>query len=169
VKPRVGVSACLLGERVRYDGQDKRQSWAEELTDRVEWAPVCPEVELGLGVPRETIQIEAGPSGVSLMTTATRRDLTKAMRDWAVGRVEELAASGLDGYIFKARSPSCGLSTAPIAGSAETRDGLFAEAVRKRLPQLPLTDEEALKDPREIERFLRLAEARRDWRLSRKL
>ena len=167
VKPRIGVSACLLGQRVRYDGSDKRQPWTDaELAERVEWLPVCPEVELGLGVPRETIQLEPGPSGIALLATQTRRDLTKAMREWAAARVEDLAAGGLDGYIFKARSPSCGLGSARVIGSNQTRDGLFAEAMRERFPELPLTDEEAISDAHGIERFLRLAEAHRDRRLS---
>jgi uncharacterized protein YbbK (DUF523 family) len=164
MKPRIGVSACLLGEKVRYDGAGKRQPWAEDaFAGRVEWLPVCPEVELGLGVPRETVQLEVA-GGVRLMTTETRRDLTSAMREWAAECVERLTAAGLDGYVFKARSPSCGLGSTPVAGVGWTRDGLFAEAVRKRFPELPLTDEETLRDPLERERFLQLVETHRNLR-----
>jgi uncharacterized protein YbbK (DUF523 family) len=90
------------------------------------------------------------------------------MREWAERRATELAAKGLDGYVFKARSPSCGLGSTPVAGLDETHDGLFAEAIRKRLPGLPVTDEEALRDPLERKRFLRLVEARRNLRLTSK-
>ena len=160
----MGVSACLLGERVRYDGGHKAQPWLEALEGRFEWVPVCPEVELGLGVPRETIQLEPAGEGIALMTTQSRRDLTDAMRVWASARAEALASEGLDGYVFKARSPSCGLGTAPVAGHEETRDGLFAEAVRARLPLLPAVDEEALTTEEGRARFTRLVRAYADLR-----
>jgi uncharacterized protein YbbK (DUF523 family) len=165
MKPRIGVSACLLGQPVRYDGGHKLQPWMSlEWAGRVDWVAVCPEVELGLGVPRETIQLEAREQGLALIATETRRDLTQAMRLWAAGRVEALAAEGFDGYVFKARSPSCGLGSAGVAGSSETRDGLFAEAVRARFPELPLEEDEALADAASAARFLRMAEAHRDLR-----
>ena len=166
MKPRVGVSACLLGERVRYDGGHKLQArLVEALGPRVEWVAVCPEMEIGLGAPRETIQLEAAPGGVRLVSTQTRRDLTAAMRDWAGGRLEALAQAGIDGYVFKARSPSCGLGSTPVEGLAGTRDGLFAGAVRERFPNLPLADEEGVAGAEGRERFLRLAGAHRDLRL----
>jgi uncharacterized protein YbgA (DUF1722 family)/uncharacterized protein YbbK (DUF523 family) len=155
----VGVSACLLGERVRYDGGHKAQPWLEALEGRCEWVPVCPEVEVGMGVPRETIQLVPAGEDVALVGTVSRRDWTQAMREWAAARVEALAAEGLDGYVFKARSPSCGLGTTPVAGLGETRDGLFAETVRRRLPLLPLADEETLVEEWGRKRFLRLARA----------
>jgi uncharacterized protein YbbK (DUF523 family)/uncharacterized protein YbgA (DUF1722 family) len=166
MRPRVGVSACLLGERVRYDGGHKLQPrLVEALRDQVEWVPVCPEVEIGLGVPRETIQLEAAPSGdVRLVSSETRRDLTQAMRDWAALRLDALVPTGLDGYLFKARSPSCGLGSTPVAGRPETRDGLFAETVRARLPHLPVSDEEGVSDRAGRRRFLRLAGAHRELR-----
>ncbi len=165
-KPRVGVSACLVGERVRYDGEHKLQAaLAEDFGEKVEWVPVCPEVELGLGVPREPVQLEAHEGGVRLVAAETRRDLTASMREWASSRAEELAEDGLDGYIFKARSPSCGLGSTRVGGNEETRDGLFAAAVRERLPLLPIADEEETAAARGRRRFLRLARAHRDLRL----
>ncbi|MEZ5394339.1 MAG: DUF523 and DUF1722 domain-containing protein [Bryobacterales bacterium] len=164
VRPRVGVSACLLGEPVRYDGGHKRQPWSEALADEVEWVRVCPEVELGLGVPRETIQLEARGDDVALVATETRRELTEAMRTWACERAEALAAEGLDGYVFKARSPSCGWGTTPVVGSAAARDGLFAEAVRRRFPSLPVADEETLADAPARETFRRKVCAHRELR-----
>lgn len=169
MKPRVGVSACLLGERVRYDGGHKLQvPLVEAFRDQVEWVPLCPEVEIGLGVPREAIQLEAAPQGVRLISVESRRDLTQTMRDWAARRLGALAQAGLDGYIFKARSPSCGLGSTPVVGRPEVRDGLFTEVLRARLPDLPVADEEEVSDPESRSRFLRLAGARRDLRLHRK-
>jgi len=166
MKLRIGVSACLLGERVRYDGGHKLQApLVEAVREQVEWVPVCPEVEIGLGVPRETIQLEAAPAGdVRPVSTQTRRDLTEMTREWAAQRIDELAKAGLDGYLFKARSPSCGLDSTPVIGRPETRDGLFAEAVRARLPHLPVSDEEGVSDSAGRGRFLRLAGAHRELR-----
>ena len=165
MKPRIGVSACLAGERVRYDGGHKLQApLIDAFHNRVEWVPICPEVEIGLGVPRETIQLEAEGDEVRLVSIQVRRDLTQTMREWAGARLEALAEAGLDAYVFKARSPSCGLGSTPVAGRSETRDGLFAEAVRARFPALPLTDEEGLSTAGERDRFLRLAGSHRDLR-----
>lgn len=167
VRPRVGVSSCLLGEHVRHDGGHKLQApLVEAFRDQVEWVPICPEVEIGLGVPRETIQIEAAPAGeVRLISIQTRRDLTATMREWAGRRLDALAQAGLDGYVFKARSPSCGLDSSPVLGRPETRDGLFAEAVRQRFPHLPVCDEEGVSDPESWAEFIRLAKDHRDLQM----
>lgn len=155
--PRVGVSACLLGEKVRYDGGHKRQDHLlKRLENRVEWVSVCPEAELGLGVPRETIGLEAIDGGVRLIAYQTRRDLTDSMRDWARTRLDKL--DELCGFVFKARSPSCALRSAPVQGATEPSDGVWAEAVRRGLPWLPLADEEQLADPASTEHFLFRAE-----------
>ena len=159
-KPKVGVSACLLGERVRYDGDHRRERIvAEELGARFEWIVVCPEVEVGFGVPRETLRLEGDPDAPSLLTTATRHDRTERMRAWCRERVAALPAD-LAGFIFKARSPSCGPSGVKLFGSdgsessALTR-GLFAHAVFTRFPELPMIDEEGLRDPARAAGFLR--------------
>jgi FdhD protein len=144
-RPRVGISACLLGEPVRYDGRHKRDAWlVDVLGPQVEWVPVCPEVEAGFGTPRETMQLlDNGRGGLALMTTDTKRDLTETMQRYASGRVDELAGAELDGYVLKADSPSCGLEG----------PGLFAAALIARLPGLPVTDERQLSDVREREAF----------------
>src|SRR5882672_4857637 len=135
-RPRIGISACLLGERVRYDGRHKRDAWLVDVFGpQVEWVPVCPEVEAGFGTPRETMHlVDDGQGGRALMTTGTKRDVTETMQRYAGDRVDELARAQLDGYVLKADSPSCGLEG----------PGLFAAALVGRLPGLPVADERQL-------------------------
>jgi FdhD protein len=144
-RPRVGISACLLGEPVRYDGRHKRDAWlVDVLGPHVEWVPVCPEVEAGFGTPREAMELQDdGKGGLALMTTETKRDLTETMQRYARRRVDELAGAGLDGYVLKADSPSCGLEG----------PGLFAAALMARLPGLPVADERQLSDANQREVF----------------
>lgn len=153
MKPRVGVSACLVGERVRYDGSHKRQpELLERAAGRVEWVPVCPEAELGLGVPRETIDLERTGGELRLVASQSRRDLTAAMDAWSARRLDEL--DDLAGFVLKSRSPSCGLGSARVRGTQETADGRFAAAVRTRFPELPVAEEVELAEPAALERFL---------------
>ena len=159
-RPRLGVSACLLGEPVRYNAGHKRDDWlVDVLGPLVEWVAVCPEVEAGFGTPRETMQlVRTGSEGVALLTTETARDVTTTMRRFADGRIEQLARANLDGYVFKADSPSCGVEGVPLivseplsgdlaAGDVSTGSGLFAAALMSRLPDLPIADERRLADP----------------------
>lgn len=168
--PRIGVSACLLGERVRYDAGHKRDAWlVDELGPRVEWVPVCPEVEIGLGTPREPIRLErqAGDA-IALMTVDSRRDISAAMHRFAGERVDALAREGLDGFVFKSDSPSCGPGGVLIVAGDRTEHGrgMFADAVIARLPDLPVADERELSDPltrdRFVERVFARHRARRD-------
>jgi FdhD protein len=144
-RPRVGISACLLGEPVRYDGRHKRDAWlVDVLGPQVEWVPVCPEVEAGFGTPRETMHLlDDGKGGLALMTTETKRDVTETMQRFARRRVDELSGAMLDGYVLKADSPSCGLEG----------PGLFAAALMARLPGLPVADERQLSDSNQREVF----------------
>jgi uncharacterized protein YbbK (DUF523 family) len=162
---RLGVSACLLGEAVRYDGGHKLDSFLTEILGRfVEWVPVCPEVEVGLGTPRPAMQLVrigggAEPADVRLITRETGADHTAAMRTWAVERVEDLAGAGLDGYVLKSRSPSCGPEGVKLfpehGGEPELAGrGLFAEALLRRLPDLPVEEESRLSDPLRLASFL---------------
>jgi uncharacterized protein YbbK (DUF523 family) len=146
VKFRVGISRCLLGDPVRYDGGHKRQpTLLEILGPHVEWVPVCPEVEAGMGTPREPIELVTRAGGVRMVGSVSRRDWTDQMRRFAAPRVEALAALGLDAYVFKARSPSC---------NVHGLRGLFADAVMTALPHLPVADEDELRDPDACARFL---------------
>jgi len=166
-RPRLGVSACLLGQPVRYNAGHKRDDWlVDVLGPLVEWVAVCPEVEAGFGTPRETMQLvwKRG-EGVALLTTETARDVTTTMRRFADRRIEELALADLDGYVFKADSPSCGVEGVPLglsapmsAGRAQdevsTGSGLFAAALMSRLPDLPIADERRLADADARQRFV---------------
>ncbi len=158
---RVGISACLLGQPVRYDGRDKRSAFLiEALGPHVSYVPVCPEVEVGMGVPRETVALIRRDDGdrVAMLGTESRRDFTAAMTVYADARVEALASAGLCGYVLKARSPSCGLGSVPITGAPAAEvfqgDGLFARALRRRLPTLPVVEETALDEPAARDAFL---------------
>jgi uncharacterized protein YbbK (DUF523 family) len=166
VKPRVGISRCLLGDDVRYDGTNKRSAAVVELSTHVEWVPICPEVEVGMGVPREPIQLVAAAGGVRsagehvrLRGVHSREDWTERMHDWARERAAALAAQRIAGFVLKARSPSCGPAGVLVhRGGAEATPagrGLFAEALATAIPDLPLIDEEVLEDPREREQFIR--------------
>jgi FdhD protein len=153
-RPRIGVSACLLGERVRYDGRDKRDAWlVEVLGSRVEWVSVCPEVEAGLGTPREPMNLRRDGRRVVLVTDRLREDLTSTMAEFSARRVEALVGADLDGYVLKAGSPSCGLDV-PVDGGRERVPGLFAAALTSRLSAIPIVDERQLADPATRDRFV---------------
>ena len=112
---RIGVSSCLLGEEVRYDGGHKRDNFLTDVMGpHVEWVPVCPEFEMGLGVPREPIQLERNNGQISLVSIETRVDHTKTMERWAKQRLRELSREDLSAYILKSRSPSCGMERVQI-------------------------------------------------------
>lgn len=143
--PRVGISSCLLGEPVRYDGGHRKQpALLAEFAGQVEWVASCPEAELGLGVPRETIQIELREGALALMTHDTRRDLTDSMLAWARRRAAALVALDISGYVFKARSPSCGVGSVAVVGGNDDGTGLFAAELIRQLPNLPIAEEDQL-------------------------
>jgi uncharacterized protein YbbK (DUF523 family) len=152
-RPRVGISRCLLGEDVRYDGTHKLDAdLIAALAPHVEWVPVCPEVEVGMGTPREPIQLVARedgvPSGdarVRLLGVNSGEDWTGRMHAWAGARAAALHRLELSGFILKARSPSCG-----IRGVR----GLFAQAIVDAMPDLPVADEDELNDPLARAEFL---------------
>ncbi len=159
MRKRIGVSACLLGEKVRWDGRDKLDDFVSGLVTEFELIPVCPEVELGLGVPRDPIQIEHhGPGGARLRNVKTGEDLTEKMEALARRRVQELVELGLSGYVLKSRSPSCGRVNVPVHGDdgsvEETGVGFFAREVLARLGAIPVEDEVSLADPAVRDRFL---------------
>ena len=149
---RVGVSSCLLGRAVRFDGGHKRDAFLTETFGRfVEWVPVCPEVELGLGVPRPTLRLERAGDGVRLVEKGSGRDLTAAMRRFAARRAAELARQDLCGYVLKARSPSCGMERVKVrdaqGGPAPGSRGIYAAGLLAAFPELPAEEEGRLQDP----------------------
>ena len=170
-KVRIGISACLLGQEVRYDGGHKRDGFLVDTFGRfVNWVPVCPEVELGMGTPRPAIRLERSRGGVRLRMPSTGADLTDAMRDFSRTRMEALATLSLDGYVLKKDSPSCGLERVkvyPPAGGAgaPSKDGrgVFAQALLARLPHLPVEEEGRLNDPRLRESFVTRVFAHHRW------
>jgi uncharacterized protein YbbK (DUF523 family) len=107
---RVGISACLLGQTVRYDGGHKRDPFLVEILGRfVEWVPVCPEMDAGFGTPREAMHLVRSGEGIRLVTVNTRRDVTAAMQNAVARRLRTLGAEDLCGYVLKKNSPSCGV------------------------------------------------------------
>ena len=156
---RIGISRCLLGDPVRYDGGHKRHDQLmKAIGPHVEWVPICPEVEAGLGTPREPMRLTGRPISPRLVTIAGRRDMTQRLRTFSARQVKELRSLSLCGYILKARSPSCGIDDVPLYnrdGAVRRKtSGLFARAIRKTFPLLPMADEEQLADQNACERFL---------------
>jgi uncharacterized protein YbbK (DUF523 family) len=136
-RPRIGISSCLLGDEVRFDGGHKRHAFLTEvLAPQVEWVPVCPEVEGGMGVPREPLHLVRVGNDTRMVTTETGVDYTDAMRSYAERRVRALEQMNLRGYVLKSKSPSCGME-----------DGIFAKILRAHFPALPIEEESRLNDP----------------------
>lgn len=147
----IGISACLLGQAVRYDGAHKRcDLLLSRAGPEINWVAVCPEVEAGLGVPRPPIELIRRDRVVRLVTVADGRDITVTMQRWLSRRLDQLAAAGLSGFVFKARSPSCGLS---LAGEVDR--GMFAGALIERLGDIPVIEEAQLVDAAACDAFLR--------------
>ena len=146
MKPKVGISRCLIGDAVRYDGGHKRHDTIlAAFGDLVEWVPVCPEVEAGMSTPREAIDLVPGRDGQRLIGVVSGVDWTAPMRAFAAARTRQLATAGLSGYILKSGSPSCGLEG----------PGLFARALLAAFPGLPIEDEQRLQDHLVRAAFLR--------------
>ena len=169
---RLGISACLLGEAVRYDGGHKRDRFLTDVLGAyVEWVPVCPEVELGLGTPRDSLRLVGRQESPCLVQERTGQDLTEPMRHYAARRVRDLEGMGLDGYILKRASPSCGLFRVRVYGdngipTANGR-GVFAAALTTALPTLPVEEEGRLSDPVIRDNFIERVFAGARWRAFR--
>ncbi len=172
---RIGVSACLLGERVRFDGGHKRNDFlVQTLGPLVEWVPVCPEVEFGLGTPRRTLRLVADGEQTRLIENPARpggepgSDYTEAMRAWARRRAAQLEHENLSGYVLKKDSPSCGMERVKLyrSGATPTRGGrgLFAQALMSANPNLPVEEEGRLMDPQLRENFIERVFAYRSLR-----
>jgi uncharacterized protein YbgA (DUF1722 family)/uncharacterized protein YbbK (DUF523 family) len=165
---RLGISTCLLGEKVRYDGGHKRDPFLiDELGRYVQWVPVCPEVEMGLSIPREAMHLVGDPDSPRLVTIKTGVDYTERMLSWASQRLEELAREELHGFVFKSNSPSSGLLRVKVYNDKgvpqRTGTGLFARAFTRRFPLLPVEEEGRLHDWRLRENFIDRVFAYRRW------
>ncbi|HVC18504.1 MAG TPA: DUF523 and DUF1722 domain-containing protein [Vicinamibacterales bacterium] len=156
---RLGISACLLGEQVRYDGGHKRDSFlVDTFGPFVQWVPVCPEVESGMGTPREAVRLVRRDGTLRMLGVTSGADHTAAMTRFARRRAEALADADLSGYVLKKDSPSCGMERVKVYdgphGPARAGRGLFAAALLARLPDLPIEEEGRLMDPRLRENFV---------------
>jgi len=168
---RIGVSACLLGEPVRFDAGHKRDPFLVEVFGRhVEWVPVCPEVEAGFGTPRDPMRLllaeprarargeHFGPGSLRLIVTRTGDDVSDRLTRYAKRKVEQLSRERLSGFVLKKDSPSCGMERVKVYTPNGTPEragrGLFAEALMARYPALPVEEEGRLADPRLRENFI---------------
>ena len=157
-KPRIGISRCLLGDAVRYDGKSKaNRIILDELDQLFEFIPVCPEVEAGLGIPRPPVQLCDSTENPRLRGRDDPSiDITQQMIDYCQIKPEEI--DGLAGFIFKSQSPSCGLHSTPvfIDGRQVTANsrGIFARAMCARYPALPVIEETDLEDEGLLRQFI---------------
>jgi uncharacterized protein YbgA (DUF1722 family)/uncharacterized protein YbbK (DUF523 family) len=156
---RIGISSCLLGDEVRFDGGHKRDAFLTDvLGPQVEWVSVCPEVDVGMGTPREPLRLLRDGEAVRMMTVRTGVDYTESMNTWARQRVEELARENLAGYVLKSKSPSCGMERVTVfdanGTAAPAGRGLFADVLLQRFPALPVEEEGRLDDPVLRENFI---------------
>ena len=168
-KIKLGISTCLLGETVRYDGRHKLDRFLmNTLGQYVEYVPVCPEVECGLGVPRESMHLEGDPDSPRLVTTRTKQDMTDRMVQWARKRVVELEKEDLCGFIFKSNSPSSGMERVRVYNEkgmpVKKGIGIFAGIFMDRFPLLPAEEEGRLHDPELRENFVERIFTLKQWR-----
>ncbi|OPY61898.1 MAG: hypothetical protein A4E62_03043 [Syntrophorhabdus sp. PtaU1.Bin002] len=169
-KIKIGVSRCILGEKVRYDGGHQHDRYITDTLGRYfEYIPVCPEVEYGLPVPREPMHLTGNPSTPRLITIKTGIDHTDGMLTWADQRLKELQNEDLCGFIFKSKSPSSGMQRVKVYASTGTGMpihkgvGIFARVFMDRFPLLPVEDDGRLHDPILRENFVERVFAYRSW------
>jgi uncharacterized protein YbgA (DUF1722 family)/uncharacterized protein YbbK (DUF523 family) len=168
-KIKLGISACLLGENVRYDGGHKLDRFLKDtLGEYVDYVPVCPEFECGLGVPRESMRLVGDPDAPRLVTNTTKQDHTDRMLTWAAKRVAALEQEDLCGFVFKKNSPSSGMERVKVYNEkgmpAQKGVGLFARTFMEHFPLLPVEDEGRLHDPRLRENFIERIFVFKRWR-----
>ena len=168
---RLGVSACLLGQKVRFDGGHARNRFVDDVLGTwIEWVPVCPEVEMGMSIPRPTIRLVEDEKGLRLVAPKTGEDFTAGMAEYAKRRVDELDAEGLDGYVLKKSSPSCGMERLRVydaeSGGVRRRNGvgMFAARLLEACPHLPVEEEGRLNDAELRENFIERIFVRNRWR-----
>ncbi|WP_028580162.1 YbgA family protein [Desulfogranum japonicum] len=165
----IGISSCLLGNQVRYDGGHKRDRYiTDTLGNFFEFVPVCPEVECGLPIPREAMRLIGDPQTPRLVTNKSGVDHTEKMQSWAKKRVEQLASENLCGFIFKSKSPSSGMERVKVYDTNNVPQsvgvGLFAQIFMDRFPLLPVEEEGRLHDLKLRENFIESVFVYRRWR-----
>jgi len=168
-KIKLGISTCLLGETVRYDGGHKLDRFlTDTLGQYVQYVPVCPEVECGLGVPREAMHLEGNPDSPRLITSRTKQDMTDRMIQWTLKRVVELEKEDLCGFIFKSDSPSSGMERVKVYNEkgmpVKKGTGMFAKIFMEHFPLFPVEDEGRLHDPGLRENFIERIFTLKRWR-----
>lgn len=166
---RIGISSCLLGNNVRWNGGHQLDRYlAQTLGQFVEFVPVCPETECGLGIPRETMHLAGHPDNPRLVTTRTNEDKTDQMQQWGKKRLKELAEEDLCGFIFKIKSPSSGMRGLRVFASKNqifyNGVGIFARMFMDRFPRIPVEDDGRLHDPGIRENFIERIFTMRRWR-----
>ena len=168
-KIRLGISSCLLGEMVRYDGGHQLDRYLRDtLGDYVEWVPVCPEVEIGLPTPRETLRLVDKEDGPHLVFSRSGEDITERMLTWARKRVKDLEKEDLCGFVFKAKSPSSGMERVKLYDRngvpGKQGVGLFARVFMEQFPLLPVEADGRLHDPHPRENFIECILVFKRWR-----
>jgi uncharacterized protein YbgA (DUF1722 family)/uncharacterized protein YbbK (DUF523 family) len=166
---RIGISSCLLGQKVRFDGGHKRDRYLTDVLGQwLTWVPVCPELEIGLGIPRPSIRLESAKPAAILVEPGSGRQLTEEMQVYAKRKVKELQQLELDGFILKKGSPSCGMERVRVygRGGVPTKNGVgvFARELMQDWPNLPVEEEGRLNDPLLRERFIAHVFCRNRWR-----
>ena len=156
---RLGISRCLLGDEVRFDRGHKRDQFLTDVLGRyVEWVPVCPEVEAGLGIPREAMRLVGNPQHPRLVTITSKHDHTTAFEAMVEGRLDSLRKLNLSGFVFKRGSPSCGMERVrvytPQGMPSHSGAGIFAKAFRDEFPLIPVEEEGRLCDAALRENFI---------------
>jgi uncharacterized protein YbgA (DUF1722 family)/uncharacterized protein YbbK (DUF523 family) len=165
----MGVSSCLLGEPVRWDGSHRRDRYVTDTLGRYfEFVPVCPEVEAGFGLPREPMRLVGDPADPRLVISKTGVDVTDRLTDWAQHRLDELGSADLSGFIFRRDSPSSGMERVKVRSPkgmvAGRGRGLFSRAFMERFPLIPVEEDGRLNDPALRENFLERVFAFKRWR-----
>ncbi len=155
----VGVSTCLLGEEVRWDGGHKHDRYLTGILGAYfEFVPICPEYEVGMGIPREPVSLHGDSDQPRMIGNKSGEDWTERMNRWSRRKLKELVPMGLAGYILKKASPSCGMERVPVKGPKghprKVGTGLFAAELMRRMPLLPVEEEGRLNDPGLRENFI---------------
>ncbi|MEJ5301075.1 MAG: DUF523 and DUF1722 domain-containing protein [Thermodesulforhabdaceae bacterium] len=166
---KIGVSACLLGQEVRYNGGHAHDRYITgTLGKYMEFVPVCPEVEAGFGVPREAMRLVGDPQNPRLVTVNTGKDVTEQLLNWAKSRVRELERENLCGFIFKSNSPSSGMERVKVYSDkgmpARKGVGLFARVFMDHFPRIPVEEDGRLQDHEIRENFIERLFTLARWR-----